>query len=720
MKNMSRSVGLVGLGFLVGACSAADAPAPLPMSGSASGLSARLEEDLGVPVYAEVADGSVFAMAQGLGRRVAPEADRRTSVLGFVSKYASELGMRPEALRVVAQGKDAAGQVHVRITGLPEGITSDEEGVDVTTTETGELVAMAGHIVSADLGSPIPAEAALAAAKHELVEETGDTAESDLPAPELMVETTEAESPRLVYRVLFEGHTVRVDARSGDVLSVTAREAHLKATAFATRHYLPEPYQVKNASDGIWTENNELVRAATPTESRIEVSAFDGFDRQGSPKSTAPFRSPNPVVWDVATNVPGGAAVADGAAVDAMANVARADAFFRKYLLRGPTANGTVRVVVHRNDEKTVGDERRRDNASFAYRTQSIYFGDGAFVTSPSKSQNPDDTLPVALSLDVVGHELAHAFVNDPTPGTFEAGALDEGLADVVGQLCELETPGQLRRADRHGEESTMGGTRNLSHPERGIRDASRAPQVHHMDTRGCLAVGRDGAPLRNGRGRSYLHVPGPREKPAFDDGCIHMNATVVGHAFWLMTYGGSNAHSKVRVDAPVGIDVARKLWLTLLGPAIDTTGTFGRILRARTLEDAAKLQVSAATLFFPTSKVAVACAWEAVGALDASQVRGMVGAVCPRAEPPSCAGKPAGFYCNEDSPFAYYECLGGPAIGGSCPAAAPIPSPPGAPPQPIYQKLCVTDPGGTDATRSRAKRSPSGSIVCEDPWLLP
>jgi Zn-dependent metalloprotease len=723
MKKLSLAVGVVGLGLLVGACSSADDPAPLPTSESAAGLAAKLEADLGVPVYADAFGGSVFAMAQGLGRKVAPETDRRTSILAFVSKYARDLGLRPEALRVVAQGKDAAGQVHVRITGLPDGVTSDDEGVDVTTTETGELVAMTGHIVSMDLGGPISAESALEAAKKRLAEDAPDadpTEPSEPGSAELRVEATVEESPRLVYQVLFEGSTVRVDARSGEVLSVTGREAHLQTTALATRHHLPAPYHVENASNTIWVENNELVRSGSPTESRIEVSAFNGFDGRRLPKHTAPLRPNKAGEWDVKTPIPGGARAADGTAVDAMANVALADTFFRKYLLRGPTTSGTIHVVVHRNDETSVNDDKRRNNANFSYATQSIYFGDGAFVTSPSKIQDPDDTLPVALSLDVVGHELAHAFVNDRTPGRFEAGGLDEGVADVVGQLCALETPGQLRRADRHLEESIAGGIRNLSHPERGLRDTSRAPQVNHLDTRRCLALGKNGEPLRDARGRSYLNVPKDEKTPAFDDGCIHANATLVGHAFWLMTYGGSNAQSKVRVDRPVGLGVARHLWLTLLGPAIDITAPPFRILRARTLEDAAKLQVSTATVLHPEAKVSVACAWQAVGVLDAAQVRGMVGAVCPRAEPPSCVGKPLGVYCNEDSPFAYYECKGGPAIGGSCAAAAPLPSAPNAPPQPLYQKLCVTDPGGTDATRSRAKRSPYGAIVCEDPWLVP
>lgn len=330
-------------------------------------------------------------------------------------------------------------------------------------------------------------------------------------------------------------------------------------------------------------------------------------------------------------------------------------------------SNEPIQMVVHANyddsDDKNGGNI---NNAFYQVGTTAIFLGDG-YAT---KSNDPADVRPIALSLDVVGHEMTHMWL-DSRRLDAEGQALEEGLGDVVGQLIEhsvFEPLGEPTRPDRIGENSFVRthGLRNLAQPEVGERN--RAPgddslQASYWTSRWCMVVDKQGKAVLDARGQPRFDVAKVQAKRLR---CVYEAASIVGHAFYLMTFGGQNVVSEVVVRNPIGWEKAQPLWLAMLVRA-PIAGQL-RALVPPTLLDLADRQLAMARAVSPDTANAVGCAWEAVGVLRKGTTQSFTGKACTLAAPISCAGRRDGVYCDELQPFAAVQCKGGAIAGAPAP----------------------------------------------------
>jgi thermolysin len=188
-----------------------------------------------------------------------------------------------------------------------------------------------------------------------------------------------------------------------------------------------------------------------------------------------------------------------------------------------------------------------------------------------------------AAGLDIIAHELAHG-VTDFTSGFIyenESGALSEAFSDVMGVGVEFmfQAPGSgLRQADYAVGEDVIrpGGIRNLANP------AALGDPDHYS-----------------------RRFTGPE-----DNGGVHLNATIPGHAFYLAIEGGTNRTSGQSVTG-VGAgnrEQMEKVFyraFTMLMPASSNFST----ARAATIQAARDLYGGGS----PAER-AVTQAWSAVG----------------------------------------------------------------------------------------------------------
>ena len=137
--------------------------------------------------------------------------------------------------------------------------------------------------------------------------------------------------------------------------------------------------------------------------------------------------------------------------------------------------------------------------------------------------------LPAPLTaLDIVAHEMAHGVTHftarlGDTPPPNEPGALNEAFSDIIGTATEfyVQEPGDgPLRADYLGGEDIGFPLRSLRDPQE-LQNPITGPYPDHYDN------------LYRGEA---------------DIGGVHINATILGHAYFLAVEGGANRTSGLGV----------------------------------------------------------------------------------------------------------------------------------------------------------------------------
>ncbi len=200
------------------------------------------------------------------------------------------------------------------------------------------------------------------------------------------------------------------------------------------------------------------------------------------------------------------------------------------------------------------------DNAFWSDTTLTMYFLDPG-------SRN----YQTAAALDVIAHEFSHGvtrFTSDLIYAN-EMGALNESFSDVMGTAVEFQWqhPGvDFCKADYYmGEDifTSYGyALRNLANPNLG------------------------GAPC---------HLTQKQILPnteAGDWGGVHVNATIYGHAYYLLANGGKNPVSGIVVNG-IGVDKATKIYYVAFTDYLTAGSVF---------IDAANAVLKAATVLFGSS----------------------------------------------------------------------------------------------------------------------
>jgi len=175
------------------------------------------------------------------------------------------------------------------------------------------------------------------------------------------------------------------------------------------------------------------------------------------------------------------------------------------------------------------------------YKDNAFWNGETLNFCDPGKKNQQN-----GAALDVVAHEYTHG-VTDYSSDlvyAFEPGALNESFSDIMGTTAEFYwyPVGQgLYMADWYiGEDATpyynTFGCRNLADPNSNSQLGDpRYPDPCHL--------------------AQQYYVPFE-----FDNGGVHLNATIYAHAFYLLANGGRNRVSGIKVNG-IGIDKASNIF---------------------------------------------------------------------------------------------------------------------------------------------------------------
>jgi Zn-dependent metalloprotease len=326
------------------------------------------------------------------------------------------------------------------------------------------------------------------------------------------------------------------------------------------------------------------------------------YDLKGSPERTLLILDGDlaPSQSDIASDTDN--TWTDGAVVDAHAYVGFTyDYYFKRFQRRGVDNNDRrVRAIVHpanRDDLLTYPDEIVSIfmlNAFWCGACGSdgngyMLFGEGLpqrfFLTGSGQS-----VTYFSAGFDIVAHEFTHGVTQFTSNliGRNEPGALNEAFSDMMAVGADFFTAGSggLSKPANYvlGEDvfvpfrpGSVAGTRSLSDP------MSVGGQPDHYSRR----------------------FTGPE-----DNGGVHINATIPGHAFFLAIEGGTNRTSGIIVT---GVGAANRVQIERVfyrafTQLLPSSASFS-LARQATLQAASDLFGTSSPAFR-----AVADAWTAVG----------------------------------------------------------------------------------------------------------
>lgn len=197
------------------------------------------------------------------------------------------------------------------------------------------------------------------------------------------------------------------------------------------------------------------------------------------------------------------------------------DYLYRRFGRRGlDGADHEVLTIVHPVDRNAI---RTQSNQTIGlFYLNAFYAGDGVMVFGeglPAGFTDLDGRTwnYLAGALDVFAHELMHGVTDFSSQLIYEneSGALNEAISDIIGTGAEFyhqpSGSGPLRGDYLAGEDVVVpGGIRSLANP------AAYGDPDHYS--------------------RRYV---GPE-----DNGGVHINSTIISHAFYLAIEGGTNRTS--------------------------------------------------------------------------------------------------------------------------------------------------------------------------------
>jgi Zn-dependent metalloprotease len=673
----------LGLSFMAGCGSSSDDAAPKP---AGSDLEARLLADTGVRwiVDRDEASRPLFLTAPDAPPPIAGATPRDRAALEFLQRYADAFGVHSVADELVlkedAEDLVSPGVHHLRFAQRIPGTDIRVFGADTFAhfDASGALrFAALGFAVDIGALSTHPARTAdeardaASASVH-----ARDAAASVMThgAPELVVYRAQDGKGTLAWRVVLQARVsgtleapeLFVDAETLRIIEANDTAAHATKEAKASNLYyyhgdcgrVTPPTESTIQYDDAYlaplsvAPTSRLARDGDQTKSTIVTDRYLAGTFSTGTFFTEPTVTSDPTAWDVSLAGDQGS----GAAVSTHENLARADAYFRtSFGQRGlddllPGADpAPIQAAVHAwdlkpKDPKKPGLPAKVEDVT-GYISGVLYFGDGLPTGAVLGTVNCQ-MLPSGVALDIVAHELTHGIVDFTARlgNSGEAGAINEGLADVLGAGAEHS----LRPGEHNwiiGEDAWIGdgGLRSLAKPRSfaAVDPSEKVP-------------------------RAYSERLPTQELVDNDRGHVHDNGVIVGHAYYLMTVGGRNEKTLVVVPPShaLGWERAQFLWyLTLRG--LDRR--FGTTIRSL-----ARVNTNLSIFFGDVT--AAACAWRAVDVFTDADLRDyhvtcdpQNGAVTPPPPPPAssvpvddCVGRPDGVVCSDLAPSSASICKNG------------------------------------------------------------
>ena len=571
MRHHFRSLAPLIAVLAVTGCGAPPDDGTIPAAGGTPDQQAALqalEDDTGSPWTVRWhRDVHTPAVLEG---RTAPlamnTAAAEKAAYAFLAKHGDVFLLRgaPEdELYSDASDADELGMTHVRLHQQVSGLPVWGHEIKVHFADSGALVRVDGRYAPlAQLDRMTPVVTTDEARANALIvgapQKLDGAADVSVEAPSLIVDPTPGDVPgTLVARLAW-----RVEVIVTDPSAPARREVFLDAAT-------GEAYRVTNILDQLHGSGKGVFGEAQEFEILAKGKRFELEDKTaGSPAQkvyTAKWgsRLPGTLVgsdradhWDEAGD-------GSGSAVDAAVYMAATGGYYaHTHGRKGALGKGAgMRATVHFG----------RGYANAFWNGHQLVFGDG----------DGAQFAPLAGALDVVAHEFTHAVSESSAHlgHSGEAGALNEAVSDVFG--CFVEHAVRKNGANwTVGEEVMLGKAGKY-----GMRDLADPKKT-----------------------RNPAHVREQSRDPD-DNGGIHQNSTIPSHAAFLMTEGGTNRVSGVRVSG-IGQTAAERIWYRALTRYLGPSSDF---------HDAADATVTAAKdLFGGKSKEvdAVTSAWQAVGVL--------------------------------------------------------------------------------------------------------
>jgi|RhiMetdeSRZDD1v2_1073273.scaffolds.fasta_scaffold131181_2 bacillolysin len=403
--------------------------------------------------------------------------------------------------------------------------------------------------------------------------------------PELMILPEPSGAYRLTYRVtvfsLDKDAQYFIDANSGAIvreLRGAKRQAGTSAIARGQGILGDDKKLSVSSQSGTFVASDMLRPPSLRTyDGRGDVNRVINFLNGRTMLTPSDLASSTSTTWS------------DPVPVDAHAYVGYVyDYYFKRHGRRGLDNNNIAIVsIVHpvrRNDIFSASPEvigLFYLNAFYCCRGVMV-FGEG--LPAPFVLSGTRQTVNFfAAGLDVIAHELTHG-VTEFSSGLIdgnEPGALNEAFSDIMGTSVEFfyQPPGtNPMQADYQiGEDVIVpGGIRNMANP---------------------AALGDPDHYSRRFRGSD-------------DEGGVHINSTIVSHAFYLAVEGGTNRTSGLSVQ---GIGAANreqmeKVYYRGFTQLLPANATFA-VARAVTIQAARDLYGAGSA-----PERAVTQAWTAVG----------------------------------------------------------------------------------------------------------
>jgi thermolysin len=481
------------------------------------------------------------------------------SAVAFLAEYKDIFSMRSPAneLRLARERGDEVGWHHVRMQQVVSGIRVVDSEVSVHFDTKGALVAVDARYVpdldKLDLKAAIDARAARAAAVADATEGRADKATvSDTTEPELVVYANRAyaHAPKLAY-------WVRVNVSiAGAMPQILVYAIDAKTGAVLNRY--DDIKTMSGSGKGVKGDTKQIQVSqqggqyvlVDTTRTTQNITTYTASTSQSTPGSLV--SSTTSTSWDTSAD-------AAGSAVDAHYNAGVVYDYYLKTHNRKSVDGNDAALV------STVHFAQQYDNA-FWDGTQMVYGdGDGQMFYG------------FAAGLDVVGHELTHGVTQNESNLTYQdqSGALNEAVSDIMGCFVEhFSTPDPVKNWQM-GENIGPAPTRDMIHP-------TMYQQPGHMS--------------------QYVNT-------SQDNGGVHVNSGIVNNADYLMTMGGANDKSQIKVAYGLGWDKSQKLWYLTNTQYLQSGSDFAAAAQA-TLTAAKSLN------FTQNEQNIVECAWISVGVL--------------------------------------------------------------------------------------------------------
>ena len=324
---------------------------------------------------------------------------------------------------------------------------------------------------------------------------------ADVPDPELVIYAPGDRIPRLAWRVfvpasLSEQWRVVVDAQSGELLASwnTVTEGNVPGSGtdlFGASQPLDVWFDGASASYYLVDTAKPMYDAvhSTPPGANTTFGGIVVLDAQNQPPNSDPQAIPP--LFNLAAPAASGPWLADG--VSAAVNMSHVYDYYHDVLGRSSLDDQGVSMVS-------------------AVRVGVGFFN--AFYLSTSNLVVFGDADKFAGSLDVVAHELTHGVTANTANLIYqnESGALNEAISDIFGEMVEAHVAGSGPDW-LVGSRLTSGALRNEQNP-------------------GALSTSFGPYPAKKSQ---YVQT-------SSDNGGVHINSTIVSHAFYLLAAGLPNA----------------------------------------------------------------------------------------------------------------------------------------------------------------------------------